>query len=617
MSVDDRDIAEESIETPSVSTLADQEPSTAVDRSDEPIPVEAAPEAEPEVASDQSEPSAPIADPPSDLDVPDPDAILDPPDETDAPLETPAASFGPSAPVVTTVKPFRVNARGGTSVTLFGAGFVPGCRVFAGTEELIAEVVDSFTLRFVAPEMNGEVEVVVESPSGKRSPPATLQFVEGPVVTRAIPSEGPTEGGIEIILEGTSFSEGCTLNLFGAHAPELTFDSPTRLRFLLPAAGDGPLDGALVVTTFDGLMGRSEDAFRYRPWVPALASVEPNNGWVTGGKLVSLRGDDLHSKARVSIGGKPAVTHHRSRQQIDVEVPPAEAAGAVDVKLENPDGRTSLLEGAFTYELVPAPPKIIDVFPKSGLTTGGLTIRIVGDNFTEAVRVRIGELTAMRRVLSAKLIDADIPPRTSPGAVAIEVALDDIRVRVEDAFTYESPSAPKISSLEPRSGPTGGGTRVVLEGENFPKGATVRFGGEASKSVVVKNAQRIEAVTPPMKGAGLVDVEVSSAETGPGVATKGFRYEAMLPPTIASVSPNRGTIDGGTELSIEGKNFADGCSVIVNGIAVRTKKISGSVLEAHTPGGDDGKLVDVAVKNPDGQTAVQKRAFQYDARYRS
>ena len=32
---------------------------------------------------------------------------------------------------------------------------------------------------------------------------------------------------------------------------------------------------------------------------------------------------------------------------------------------------------------------------------------------------------------------------------------------------------------------------------------------------------------------------------------------------------------------------------------------------------DEGKLVDVAVKNPDGQQAVQKRAFQYDARYRS
>jgi hypothetical protein len=92
----------------------------------------------------------------------------------------------------------------------------------------------------------------------------------------------------------------------------------------------------------------------------------------------------------------------------------------------------------------------------------------------------------------------------------------------------------------------------------------------------------------------------------------------MPAPIITVVSPAKGTVDGGTELSIEGKNFAEGCVVLVGGVPVkRAKRISGSVLEAFTPGGDDGKLVDVAVKNPDGQQAVQKRAFQYDARYRS
>ena len=77
------------------------------------------------------------------------------------------------------------------------------------------------------------------------------------------------------------------------------------------------------------------------------------------------------------------------------------------------------------------------------------------------------------------------------------------------------------------------------------------------------------------------------------------------------------TGNGGTELGIEGKNFAEGAVVLVGGVPAKTKRISGSLLEAKTPEGDDGKLVDVAVKNPDGQQAIQKRAFQYDARYRS
>jgi hypothetical protein len=559
--------------------------------------------------------ASPDAPPSSDLDTPDPDALADPPDDVAA--QRGGGGYAPSAPVITDVKPVRVDGGGGAQITVFGAGFVPGCRVYVGSEELIGEVVDAFTIRFVAPALVGVQELSIESPAGKRSPAVQLHFVEGPVVTRAVPAEGPTEGGVEVILEGRNFTEGCTVSLFGTHAPEVVFDSSQRIRFTLPPAGNGPLEGTLTVVTFEGLIGRADEVFRYRPLMPEIAEVEPRSGWVSGGKLVSLRGKDFHPKARVTLGGQAAVAHFRDAKQVDVEVPASETLGPVDIVLTNPDGRVAQVPAGFTYEPVPAPPKIIDVFPKSGLTTGGLTVRIVGDNFTEAVRVLIGDVTAMRRVVSAKLIDADVPPRQIPGLVAVELRLDDLQIRSEDAFTYESPSAPKITGLEPRSGPTGGGTKVVIEGESFPKAATVRFGGEACKSVAVKGPNRIEVVTPPLRSAGMVDVEVSSTETGPGVAPKAFRYEAMAAPVITSVSPARGTVDGGTELTVEGKNFVEGCVVLVGGAQVKTKRISGSVLEAYTPEGADGKLVDVAVRNPDGQAGFQKRAFQYDARYRS
>ena len=73
----------------------------------------------------------------------------------------------------------------------------------------------------------------------------------------------------------------------------------------------------------------------------------------------------------------------------------------------------------------------------------------------------------------------------------------------------------------------------------------------------------------------------------------------------------------GTELGVEGKNFGEGCVVLVGGVVAKTRRVSGSLLEANTPEGDDGKLVDVVVLNPDGQQAIQTRAFQYDARYRA
>ncbi len=166
-------------------------------------------------------------------------------------------------------------------------------------------------------------------------------------------------------------------------------------------------------------------------------------------------------------------------------------------------------------------------------------------------------------------------------------------------------------------GPASGGTKVTIEGEAFPPNAVVRFGGESAKHVVVKNATLIETVAPPAKNAATVDVEVTSPETGPGVMKSAFRYEATPPPSIVSVAPTKGGTAGGTELTIEGKNFAGGATVMIGKLAAKSvRRISGSFLEVKTPEGEDGELCDVVVKNPDGKSASQKRAFQYDARYR-
>lgn len=528
-----------------------------------------------------------------------------------------------SAPNITQLKPMRVDSRGGTPVTVFGAGFVPGCRVLAGNDECITEFIDPFTLRFAAPALEGPgpegtCSVIVEAPSGKRSPePGILYFTVGPTILRCIPEEGPTEGGIEVVLEGTNFSSGMVVSLFGEHAPDCVFENPGRMTFVLPAVGVA-LEGPLVVTALDGLMGRSDTAFRYRPLVPRIDEIDPPHGWINGGKVVAVRGKDFHRNAKAKIGGVAANVVFRTQTHVDVEVPPREEPCICDLELENPDKRRAVSMDGFEYRPVPAPPKLLDIIPPSGPTTGGTTIRISGDNFREDVIVRIGELTAVRRVVSAKLVDVDLPARQLPGKVAVEFVQDGVSVRVEEAFTYISPQVPKITTVEPRTGSTAGGTRVVLEGEDFPSNASVRFGSEFAKTVSVRGTTRIEVVTPPVRSAGVVDIVVSSPDRGDGVAAKGFRFDAAPAPVITVVSPAKGTVDGNTELSIEGKNFAEGVAVLVGGFPVkRVKRISGSVLEAFTPGGEDGKLVDVVVKNPDGQQAIQKRAFQYDARYRS
>ena len=94
-----------------------------------------------------------------------------------------------------------------------------------------------------------------------------------------------------------------------------------------------------------------------------------------------------------------------------------------------------------------------------------------------------------------------------------------------------------------------------------------------------------------------------------------FRYDATPAPTLTSVSPNRGGT-GGCEVTLEGTNFLKETSVLFDGKPVKSVKfISKTTIEVKSPPGDNGKMVDVVVRNPDGKEAVQKRAFMYDSRY--
>src|SRR5512139_113353 len=80
--------------------------------------------------------------------------------ELEAASNVTLAGYVPAAPAVTGLRPNRADRRGGTQITILGAGFAPGCRVFVDGEELIGEVIDGFTLRFVAPACDADKALV-------------------------------------------------------------------------------------------------------------------------------------------------------------------------------------------------------------------------------------------------------------------------------------------------------------------------------------------------------------------------------------------------------------------------------------------------------------------------
>jgi hypothetical protein len=99
--------------------------------------------------------------------------------------------------------------------------------------------------------------------------------------------------------------------------------------------------------------------------------------------------------------------------------------------------------------------------------------------------------------------------------------------------TYTATRLPSVSSVNPGSGSTLGGTAVTITGGGFSASAAVSFGSSSASSVTVNSTGSITATSP--AGAGTVDVTVTTA-AGTSATTPGDRF-TYLTPTIAPIAP--------------------------------------------------------------------------------
>jgi hypothetical protein len=175
-------------------------------------------------------------------------------------------------------------------------------------------------------------------------------------------------------------------------------------------------------------------------------------------------------------------------------------------------------------------------------------------------------------------------------------------------------AAPSISSLSPAAGPSAGGTSVTVLGTDFGDGAQVTFGGSAARAVSVTAGTIVVALTP-AHGAGTVDVVVTNPDGQSASVPGGFTYQAPPPspaPSVSSVSPSSGSVDGGTTVTILGADFATGAVVAFGGDPASVTSVLSGAITAVTPAHVAG-TVDVQVTNPDLQVDTLAAGFTFEA----
>ncbi len=498
-------------------------------------------------------------------------------------------------PTITSISPASGSTAGGTSVTITGTNLSSTSAVsFGGTGATYAINSDT-SVTATAPAGTGTVDLRVTTIGGTSATSAADQFtyVTGPAVTSISPSSGPAAGGTSVTITGTGFT-GATAVKFGAiAATSFTVNSATQITATSPANA-GTLD--VRVTTPGGTSATSPaDQFTFVAQ-PSVTSISPTAGPTSGGTTVTITGANLLSATAVTFGATPATSYTVNSATSITATAPA-GAGTVDLRVTTTGG-TSSTSAADQYTYVAAP-SVTSISPSAGPSAGGATVTITGTNFAGATAVTFGATPAASFTVNS---NTQITATSPAGVGTVDLRVTSVggtsATSGVDQYTYIT--APAINGLSPATGPTSGGTTVVITGTNLTGATSVVFGINSAGSFTVNSSTQITAVAP--AGGSGVHVKVTTAGgTSPSVAADVYTYVAA--PTVTSLSPSSGPSFGGTTVTLTGTGFSGATAVTFGATPAASFTVnSATSITATAPAGTG--TVDVRVTSVGGTSAT-------------
>ena len=251
------------------------------------------------------------------------------------------------------------------------------------------------------------------------------------------------------------------------------------------------------------------------------------------------------------------------------------------------------------------------VSPQEGNGEGGEPITIFGRNFPPGTTVTIGGQLVTDLQVTNTLIAGITPPGVI-GEADIEVHLPDSGPLTLERWKFLYTNTPSVAlAMTPTHGPQIGGGIGIVTGSTFASDAVIKIGDNPAIDVVA--TPTLIHFTIPPGTIGTVDVTVTNPDGKEQILEKGYTYDPFPPPVIRGIYPNKGPIDGGTEVTIRGNHFGDGAVVFIGGIQVeQLDSLSPTEIRLKTPPSSPG-YKDIRVVNPDGQQAARQRAFTYNA----
>ncbi len=234
------------------------------------------------------------------------------------------------------------------------------------------------------------------------------------------------------------------------------------------------------------------------------------------GQAITIKGSHFTGVTAVNMGNISAASFSILSDSVITAVTGSGETGYLSL---NTVQDTAMI-GLFTY--ISSTPAITSFTPASAIS--GTTVTIKGTNFTDATKVRFGDVNARSFIIDSSTQIRAVVDTGSSGSIYVTTLGGTASLA---GFTYTNPLGPTITSFTPASAISG--TTVTIKGTNFTGVTKVRFGNVDARSFIIDSATQIRAVVDTGSSGSL------SITTSFGTAVKaGFIYISGLSITADS-----------------------------------------------------------------------------------
>lgn len=341
-----------------------------------------------------------------------------------------------------------------------------------------------------------------------------------------------------------------------------------------------------------------------------------NNGAPLAGDLVSLSEGSGH--AAITSSDPVSNSHGVVTFQVVDLTPESVALQATDLTTAT----TLDSDAIVTFTTPPGGtlrPSVTSIAPNSGTGDGGTDVTVTGTNLIGATAVWFGSVQAPSYSVnpSGNELTAVSPIPVAEGAVHVTVTGPGgtSETSSADVFTYTSAPPFTVAAISPADGPTSGGTRVTISGTGLASALSVHFGSATVPFSLSDGGQTLTVLSPATVTPGTVPITVvTSRATSEPTNETAFTFLGKPPakpkrPTITSIRPDSGSLEGGNLVTIAGRHFS-GVEYVRFGTAhVKVTSVNSAKtrLVVRAPAARHPRAVSIQVVTRAGRSAVASR----------